>query len=68
MKVVPQTQELNFTYLPNGAEIISLDAFNRCRWGFDVNELCIFRIWYNFHSINIDHFINMDIIYWKCYK
>ena len=32
MKVVPQTQELNFTYLPNGAEIISLDAFNRCYW------------------------------------
>ena len=27
--VVPQTQELHFTYLPGGAEIISIDAFNR---------------------------------------
>ena len=27
--VVPQTQELQFTYIPSGAEIISIDAFNR---------------------------------------
>ena len=27
--MVPQTQELQFTYLPGGAEIISIDAFNR---------------------------------------
>ena len=26
--VVPQTKELQFTYIPSGAEIISIDAFN----------------------------------------
>merc|ERR1719445_2219756 len=27
--VVPQSQEIQFTYIPSGAEIISIDAFNR---------------------------------------
>jgi hypothetical protein len=27
--VVPQTQELQFTYIPGGSEIISIDAYNR---------------------------------------
>ena len=26
--VVPQSQEIQFTYIPSGAEIISIDAFN----------------------------------------
>jgi hypothetical protein len=29
MQVVPQTQELQFTYIPGGSEIISIDAYNR---------------------------------------
>jgi len=33
--VVPQTQELQFTYIPSGAEIISIDAFNRSKVGDD---------------------------------
>jgi len=33
--VVPQTQELQFTYIPSGAEIISIDAFNRSKAGDD---------------------------------
>lgn len=33
--VVPQTQELQFTYIPSGAEIISIDAFNRSKNGDD---------------------------------
>ena len=33
--VVPQTQELQFTYIPSGAEIISIDAFNKSRVGDD---------------------------------
>lgn len=33
--VVPQTQELQFTYIPSGAEIISIDAFNRSKIGDD---------------------------------
>ena len=37
MQVVPQTQELHFTYLPGGAEIISIDAFNRL--GFKLKEV-----------------------------
>jgi len=27
--VVPQTKQLQFTYLPNGSEIVSIDAFNK---------------------------------------
>ena len=34
---MPQTQELHFTYLPGGAEIISIDAFNRL--GFKLKEV-----------------------------
>ncbi len=26
---MPQTQELQFTYIPGGSEIISIDAYNR---------------------------------------
>ena len=37
---MPQTQELHFTYLPGGAEIISIDAFNRL--GFKLKELSAF--------------------------
>jgi len=33
--VVPQCQELQFTYIPSGAEIISIDAFNRSTVGND---------------------------------
>jgi len=33
--VVPQTQELQFTYIPSGAEIISIDAFNKSKVGDD---------------------------------
>jgi len=33
--VVPQTQEIQFTYIPSGAEIISIDAFNRSDSGDD---------------------------------
>ena len=29
--VVPQSQEIQFTYIPSGAEIISIDAFNRSK-------------------------------------
>ncbi len=29
LQVVPQTQELQFTYIPGGSEIISIDAYNR---------------------------------------
>ena len=29
VQVVPQTQELQFTYIPGGSEIISIDAYNR---------------------------------------
>ena len=33
--VVPQTQDLKFTYIPSGAEIISINAFNRSKFGDD---------------------------------
>ena len=31
--VVRQTQQLQFTYIPSGAEIISINAFNRSKVG-----------------------------------
>ena len=33
--VVPQSQEIQFTYIPSGAEIISIDAFNRSKQADD---------------------------------
>ena len=33
--VLPQTQDLKFTYIPSEAEIISIDAFNRSKVGDD---------------------------------